>query len=87
MASGIMEISLWFLKMKWSFNTSVIEFSPLDFIFKVDPEYPARNCEGMTYQERGLLLSLHLDWFVNECWLGFLAYTWEGFNPYTCFWR
>jgi len=86
-AEVIMHIRLWFIEMKWRFDTSVFKFSPIDFIAKFDPDHPTRNCYGMTYHAKGLILSLHLDWYVNECFLGFLAYTWSGFNPYTCFWR
>ena len=53
-----------------------------------DPLNPQRNCYGMSYKARGLDISFTLDWKVNECFIGALAYTWSGFDPYDmCVWR
>ena len=69
-------------------NVDVFKFSPFDFTGKFDPLHPTRNCFGMTYHAKGLDLSINLEWKVNECYIGALAYTWSGFNPYSsCVWR
>ena len=87
-ASGIFEIHLWFIEMKWMLDIDIFEFAPFDFIGKFDPLHPSRNCYGMGYHAKGLDINLNLDWKVNECFLGVLAYTWTGFNPYDmCRWK
>ena len=83
-----MEIHLWWIEMKWKFNIEVFKMKPFDIIGKFDPLHPQRNCVGMNYFGKGLLFSVDLEWKVNECLIGALAWTWNGFKPYgSCVWR
>lgn len=84
---AVVDIHLWFVEMKWTLDMNIVKFTPFDILFKFDPEYPLRNCVGMHYGMKGLTLSLLLDYKINECYLGFLAYTWSGFDPFMCAWR
>lgn len=84
---AVVDIHLWFVEMKWTFDVSILKFRPFDLFFKFDPYQPMRNCLGMKYGMKALTLNLLLDWRFNECYLGFLAFTWSGFDPYMCFWR
>jgi hypothetical protein len=85
--NGQVEFHLWFVELIVRLNLNVYKFTPFDFLSKIDAANPERNCYGMTYYAEGLYTSIEVESKVDECHVGFLAYTWDGFDPYDCWWR